>query len=81
MHIRPIALAGMMTLMGSGAWASCAFENTVPLSSMSAGFEAWKAVTDAMAECGNFQARSTRSSARNSPRPSRRIPPSTRSAA
>ena len=56
MNIRPIALAGMMSLMGSGAWAACAYENTVPLSSMSAGFEAWKAVTDAMAECGNFEA-------------------------
>lgn len=56
MNFRPIALAGMMSLMGSGAWAACAFENTVPLSSMSAGFEAWKAVTDAMAECGNFEA-------------------------
>ena len=30
------------------------FPEHVPLKSLSAGFEAWKAVTDAMAECGNF---------------------------
>ena len=42
--------------MGASAFGACAFENTVPLKSLSAGFEAWKAVTDAMAECGNFQA-------------------------
>lgn len=35
---------------------ACSFENTVPLKSLSAGFEAWKVVTDAMAECGNFEA-------------------------
>ena len=31
-------------------------EETTPLKSLSAGFEAWKAVTEAMAECGNVQA-------------------------
>jgi ABC-type glycerol-3-phosphate transport system substrate-binding protein len=56
MFMKKIALAGAISLLGSGAWAACAFENTVPLKSLSAGFEAWKAVTDAMAECGNFQA-------------------------
>ena len=56
MFLKKIALAGAISLLGSGAWAACAFENTVPLKSLSAGFEAWKAVTDAMAECGNFQA-------------------------
>jgi ABC-type glycerol-3-phosphate transport system substrate-binding protein len=56
MFLKKIALAGAVSLLGSGAYAACAFENTVPLKSLSAGFEAWKAVTDAMAECGNFQA-------------------------
>jgi ABC-type glycerol-3-phosphate transport system substrate-binding protein len=56
MFLKKIALAGAISLLGSGAYAACAFENTVPLKSLSAGFEAWKAVTDAMAECGNFQA-------------------------
>lgn len=38
------------------AHAACSFENDVPLKSLTAGFEAWKAVTDAMAECGNVEA-------------------------
>lgn len=56
MKLKTLALAGSMALMSSVAFAECAFENTVPLKSLSAGFEAWKAVTDAMAECGNFEA-------------------------
>ncbi len=56
MNFKSILLAGAMALVTGGAWAACAFENKVPISSLSAGFEAWKAVTDAMAECGNFTA-------------------------
>lgn len=56
MNLKTLALAGCLGLMASAASATCAFENTVPVKSLSAGFEAWKAVTDAMAECGNFQA-------------------------
>ncbi|MEO0401625.1 MAG: extracellular solute-binding protein [Pseudomonadota bacterium] len=56
MYLKKLALAGAVSLMGTSAFAACAYENTVPLKSLSAGFEAWKAVTDAMAECGNFQA-------------------------
>lgn len=56
MFLKKIALAGAISLMGSAAFAACSYENTVPIKSLSAGFEAWKAVTDAMAECGNFQA-------------------------
>lgn len=56
MFFRKIALAGAFALMGSTAMAACAFQNEVPLKSLSAGFEAWKAVTEAMAECGNFTA-------------------------
>jgi len=56
MYLKKLALAGAVSLMGTSAFGACAFENTVPLKSLSAGFEAWKAVTDAMAECGNFQA-------------------------
>lgn len=56
MMLKKLALAGAISLMGSGAYAACAFENTVEIKSLSAGFEAWKAVTDAMAECGNVQA-------------------------
>lgn len=56
MKFKTILMAGAMSIAGTVATAQCAFENTVPLSSLTAGFEAWKAVTDAMAECGNFEA-------------------------
>jgi len=56
MKLKSILLAGAMSLAAGGAWADCAYDNAVPLKSLSAGFEAWKAVTDAMAECGNFSA-------------------------
>ncbi|NOC45626.1 MULTISPECIES: ABC transporter substrate-binding protein [unclassified Ruegeria] len=56
MKLKTILMAGAMSIAATGAWADCAFENEVPLKSLSAGFEAWKAVTDAMAECGNFSA-------------------------
>ncbi|WP_170561324.1 ABC transporter substrate-binding protein [Ruegeria atlantica] len=56
MKLKTILMAGAMSIAATGAWAECAFENDVPLKSLSAGFEAWKAVTDAMAECGNFSA-------------------------
>lgn len=56
MKLKTILMAGAVSAMASTASAECAFENTVPLRSLTAGFEAWKAVTDAMAECGNFEA-------------------------
>jgi ABC-type glycerol-3-phosphate transport system substrate-binding protein len=46
-----VALAGP-----TAAMADCAFDNPVQVRSLTAGFEAWKVVTDAMAECGNFEA-------------------------
>jgi ABC-type glycerol-3-phosphate transport system substrate-binding protein len=55
MFIKKIALAGAVSLFASGAAVACSYENTVPLKSLTAGFEAWKAVTDAMAACGNFE--------------------------
>lgn len=56
MYLRKLALAGVFALMGSTAMAACAFENAVPLKSLSAAFEAWKSATTAMAECGNLTA-------------------------
>ncbi len=56
MKLKTLAMAGVFTLASTAAFADCGFENDVPVKSLSAGFEAWKAVTDAMAECGNFQA-------------------------
>lgn len=35
---------------------ACDFRNNTPVSMLSAGFEAWKVVTKAMEECGNFSA-------------------------
>ncbi len=49
------AIITALMLPGS-LWAACAHDNQIEIKSLSAGFEAWKAVTDAMAECGNFQA-------------------------
>ncbi|PIV74768.1 MAG: ABC transporter substrate-binding protein [Rhodobacteraceae bacterium CG17_big_fil_post_rev_8_21_14_2_50_65_11] len=56
MNLRPILMAGAISAVALPAAADCAFENTVPLRSLSAAFEAWNAVTDAMTECGNFEA-------------------------
>ena len=54
--LKKLALAGVVSLMGTTAWSACAFENDTEIKMLSAGFEAWKAVTDAMGECGNVQA-------------------------
>lgn len=56
MIIRKILAAITLSALATAASAECGFKNTVPLKSLSAGFEAWKVVTDAMAECGNFTA-------------------------
>lgn len=56
MMLRKLALAGVMSLLGTTAFAACSYENQTEIKMLSAGFEAWKAVTDAMAECGNLQA-------------------------
>ncbi len=45
---------GLAALPGT-AEAACAIRNTVPIKTLSAGFDAWKAVTAAWAECGNVQ--------------------------
>ena len=54
--LKKLALAGVVSLLSTSAWSACAFENTTAIKTLSAGFEAWKAITDAMAECGNVQA-------------------------
>ena len=59
--LRKIILAGALALASTTAFtgsalAECAFKNETPVKSLSAGFEAWKAVTDAAKECGNFEA-------------------------
>ena len=54
--LKKLVMAGVISLSATGAWAACAFQNQVPVKMLSAGFAAWKAVTGAMSECGNFQA-------------------------
>ena len=57
MFLKRLLLASAISLAGAtGAFAACSYENTTPIKSMSNSFEAWKVVTDAMAECGNFSA-------------------------
>ena len=53
---RILAATALSLIMSASAQAACPFQNSVPLQSMTAGFEAWKAVTGVMAECGNFTA-------------------------
>ncbi|MEO1089681.1 MAG: extracellular solute-binding protein [Pseudomonadota bacterium] len=56
MLLRSTLLAAGLALAATpAAEAACAFENETPIKTLSAGFEAWKAVTTAMAECGNVQ--------------------------
>ncbi len=56
MLMKRLVLAGAISLLAGTAYADCAFENKMEIKSLTAGFAAWKAVTDAMAECGNVQA-------------------------
>lgn len=52
-----LAVALSVSVMAStSVHAACAFENKMEVKSLSAAFEAWKAVTDAMAECGMVKA-------------------------
>ncbi|MEL6679266.1 MAG: extracellular solute-binding protein [Pseudomonadota bacterium] len=56
MFVKKFALGtAVAVLMGTGAHA-CDTPNETPLKMLSAGFEAWKAVAEAMGECGNFEA-------------------------
>ena len=56
MYLRKTLAVGALSLaMSTGAYAACGHENGVALKSLTAGFDAWKAVTGAMAECGNFE--------------------------
>ncbi|MEJ6392639.1 extracellular solute-binding protein [Gymnodinialimonas sp. 2305UL16-5] len=58
MYVKQIALAGAISLAAGAAYAdghaTCSFENESEVTMLSAAFEAWVAVTDAMATCGNF---------------------------
>ena len=54
--LKKILLASAFSLVfAAAAQAACGFQNAVPVKSLTAAFEAWKAVSAAMAECGNVQ--------------------------
>jgi len=58
MFMKRLALAGAVSVLATAAYAdghaTCDFENTTEITMLSAAFEAWVAVTDGMAACGNF---------------------------
>jgi len=54
MFVKRLALAGAVSIAATAAHAECSFQNETPVTMLSAAFEAWVAVTDAMAACGNF---------------------------
>jgi multiple sugar transport system substrate-binding protein len=56
MSFRIALLASTLLLAATGVRAECSFRNDVAIKSLTAGFQAWKSVTGAMAECGNFTA-------------------------
>jgi ABC-type glycerol-3-phosphate transport system substrate-binding protein len=56
MFHRKLAAAVVTLMLGTSAHAACSFQNDVPIKAMTAAFDAWKVVTDAMAECGNVTA-------------------------
>ncbi len=53
--MRKLLVAIALLFLTTPADAACAFRNTVPLRTLTAAFDAWRAVTAAMAECGNVQ--------------------------
>jgi ABC-type glycerol-3-phosphate transport system substrate-binding protein len=50
---RLLAASAASLAVAGPASAACSFRNTTQIRSLTAAFEAWKAVTAAMAECGN----------------------------
>lgn len=59
MFVKRLALAGAVSIAATAAAQadahfSCDFENQTEVTMLSAAFEAWVAVTDHMAACGNF---------------------------
>tara|TARA_B100000809_G_scaffold261874_1_gene311637 strand:- start:4386 stop:5597 length:1212 start_codon:yes stop_codon:yes gene_type:complete len=55
MKIFKLVLIAVALVASGTAQAACGFKNSVSLKSLTAGFQAWKSVTSAMAECGNFE--------------------------
>ena len=55
MRLQTLVVAALL-VSSPGVHAACAFDNTTPVKLLAAAFEAWKAVSEAMAECGNVEA-------------------------
>lgn len=51
-----LLIVSFLMLSGGTVWAQCTEFITTPVTMLSAGFDAWKVVTGAMAECGDFTA-------------------------
>ena len=56
MKIKLFLLGIAFALVSNISWAACSFTNITEVRSLSNSFDAWKAVTEAMSECGNVTA-------------------------
>ena len=56
MKIKLFLLGIAFALVSNISWAGCGFTNVTEVRSLSNSFDAWKAVTEAMSECGNVTA-------------------------
>lgn len=48
--------AALFAIATSTSAVACDYQNTTEIKGLMAGFQAWKSATEAMAECGNFEA-------------------------
>ncbi len=56
MKIKLFLLGIAFALVSNISWAACSFTNITEVRSLTNSFDAWKAVTEAMSECGNVTA-------------------------
>ena len=56
MKIKVFLFGIAFALVSNFAWAGCSFTNVTEVRSLTNSFDAWKAVTEAMSECGNVTA-------------------------
>ena len=56
MKLKAIIAAAILATTAGTAAAECAYENTTDIKILATGFEAWKVMTEAMAECGQVAA-------------------------
>ncbi len=56
MKLKAMIIATILTATASTVMADCAYKNTTEVKILATGFEAWKVMTEAMAECGRVTA-------------------------